>query len=857
MRDVLAWYLFLTLAGWLKLPLAYRVFAHLPGRGLAFLRPFGLLLWGFVFFLLASFRIVPNDLNGELAALLLVVGINLAALRGQTRPIKQWLRENIGFIVAIELLSFAAFGLLVLVRAADPGIYGTEKPMEMAFINAILKSPTLPPQDPWLSGYSISYYYFGYLMVAMLTRVTGAQPGAAFNLALAAWFSMTAVAVYGVVFALLVKAWNGRRKLAQGLAFLGPLFVLISSNLEGFLDGVHQSGSLPVGFWQWLNIQEMCGPASGTLAFNPALRPGGIWWWRASRVIHDFSVDQWAQAAAGKTCQVGREIIDEFPFFSFLLSDLHPHVLGMPFSLLAIGLALNLFFQPFEKDAQGTGVWAWIRAWMGNRPMPLRDLYVTNWLRQPFFWIAAIALGGLAFMNTWDFPIYVAMVCSVVFLRRYWSCGWGWRRIGEVIELGMVLGGFGIGLYFPFYLGFSSQAGGLLPSMVFFTRGTYFWIMFGGLLVPIFAWLFWLWRRHGSQKKLSNGLKLAVGAIGGLWLISFLIGTLGASLSSWGSQLGDGSPLGNTFVWLGGLFSQLQGASDQENLVLSALVARLKAPGTWITLFGLVTLIWGLLSSRKHSDLNDNLEASGSVVPESSADLFGLLLALVGAGLVLVPEFFYLRDQFGWRMNTIFKFYFQAWILWGTIAAFASARLWQALRSWKKGLFGVSWVVVLAMGLVYPYFGLEMKLSHFDWAQFQLDGTSYVERNYPDDMLAIRWLRSAPAGVIAEAVGGSYSDYARISTHTGMQAVLGWPGHESQWRGGTAEMGSRQSDIQRLYETKDWAVAERLIDLYNIRYIYIGGMERNTYQVNESKFQSHLKPVYQQGSVVIFEAASN
>ncbi len=97
-----------------------------------------------------------------------------------------WLRERRGLVLATELLFLALFVFMALVRAANPDASGTEKPMELAFINSILRSPAFPPADPWLSGYAISYYYFGYVMVAAAgadQRNTGwvsIQPGAGY-----------------------------------------------------------------------------------------------------------------------------------------------------------------------------------------------------------------------------------------------------------------------------------------------------------------------------------------------------------------------------------------------------------------------------------------------------------------------------------------------------------------------------------------------------------------------------------------------------------------------------------------------------------------------------------------------------
>ena len=108
--------------------------------------------------------------------------------------------------------------------------------------------------------------------------------------------------------------------------------------------------------------------------------------------------------------------------------------------------------------------------------------------------------------------------------------------------------------------------------------------------------------------------------------------------------------------------------------------------------------------------------------------------------------------------------------------------------------------------------------------------------------------------MVVEAVGGSYEPaYARIATYTGLQNVLGWPGHEAQWRGGDAPQGTRRDDITRLYSTARWEEAQLIIEKYNVRYIYIGNSERSSLKVNEEKFQMYLKPVFQQGGVVIYE----
>jgi len=160
----------------------------------------------------------------------------------------------------------------------------------------------------------------------------------------------------------------------------------------------------------------------------------------------------------------------------------------------------------------------------------------------------------------------------------------------------------------------------------------------------------------------------------------------------------------------------------------------------------------------------------------------------------------------------------------------------------------------LVVGLTYPAIGIFSKTNNFKpLFGYTLDDFDRVQRENPDEAAAILWLRSAPDGVVAESVGGSYSPqgHARISIYTGLPTVLGWPGHEGQWRD-NALQGSREQDIETLYTTNDWVATQEIIDRYHIRSIIVGNLERTTYQVNEEKFNRFLKPVFQQGNVTIY-----
>ncbi len=881
MLDFVIWYLLIALVGFLAFPASYRFFPYLWDRGYIFSRALGLILWGFAFWLLASLNILANDTGGVLLALALlaVLGALLAGVRRGWGEIFAFLRSKLSLVIVTELLFLVAFVFLAVSRAASPDIANTEKPMELAFINSILHSPSFPPADPWLSGYAISYYYFGYVIVSMLIRLSGVTVGVGFNLAISLWFALTALGAFGLSYSLL-SLWSKHRQaqgkpgiMAQGWALLAPFYVLIVSNLGGFLTSLRDGGLFwqQVGgqwqsaFWHWLNIKEWATPPPQPFTWVP--QGPGWWWWQSSRVVQDFRLN-------GDFV----EVIDEFPFFSYFLADLHPHILGMPFVLLAIGLALNLYLWGSQLD--------------------FSELSLAKWVRKPDFWLTAVVLGGLSFLNTWDFPIYLALFSAAFTLVRFRQQGWQWKeRLRDFLKVALAFGIVGVALYLPFYIGFQSQAGGILPSLAFFTRGVYFWIMFAPLLIPLFAWLVWLIRRRSGQFKWAAGLRFAGILLVGLWVFSWLLGVLGGILPVIGSSMAASSSsgvanLGVSLTNLGNLFISNQGADSTQSLLVGAFVHRLTSPGTWLTLGLLITFVWSLLASYRFSASElpadfvipdpesldtslpsktapeDALESprelanislapsAPSAVIDSASALnptpFLLLLVLVGAGLTLAPEFVYLRDQFGARMNTIFKFYFQTWILWGVAAATISVFLLKELRRLSKGIFTTAWAIVLVLALAYPFFWISDRLSSNPVANWTLDGeASYASLN-PDDMAGIHWLQSAAYGTVVEAVGGQYSEYARIASHSGLPNVLGWPGHEIQWRGTATEQGSRETDIATLYSTSDWTQALGIIQRYNIRYIFIGSLERGKYKVSEQKFKAHLVPAFQQNSTTIY-----
>jgi hypothetical protein len=377
--------------------------------------------------------------------------------------------------------------------------------------------------------------------------------------------------------------------------------------------------------------------------------------------------------------------------------------------------------------------------------------------------------------------------------------------------------------------------------------------MFGTLLIILFIYLAQLWRVNRGKSSLIRWIVVAGGITLGLMGLGLFFGVIIASL-----------PL------LGDLYVQsLGGAESISNLVLESLNRRLNNLG-WVSLIVLFGLSLGLITSMirarqgspresaEERDYQGGNSSNGNIISEFHSHQFVSLMIIVGVLLVIFTEFFYLRDQFGTRMNTIFKFYYQAWLLWGIAAAFGSVYLLQELKNFAGLAFRLVFGFVLVAALIYPILGLWTKTGGFSPpGGYTLNGAAYLQNASPDEIAGIQWLQNAQPGVVLEAVGPQYSEYARVATHSGLPTVLGWPGHESQWRGGGSEMGNRQADIELIYRTNNWETAKTYLDLYNVRYVFVGDLERNTYPVSEGKFVQFLDPVFNQGQVTIYEVPRN
>ncbi|TVR68994.1 MAG: hypothetical protein EA415_14750, partial [Sphaerobacteraceae bacterium] len=353
-QVALLWYLTITLVAALAYPLLFQVARFLPDRGLTLARPAGLLILFLPFWTMGHVTGVSlGPWTIGLVALSLGVAIWIYAIHhGALIP---FLKERWRRLAFTEAATFFIMAAVLIVRGFNPDISGTEKPMELAFLNSVMAHQSIPAPDPWFAGESINYYYFGYVILGGTGMLTGIPGEVVFNLSLATIAAMSVIAAGGLTANLVERAGGSNR------AIIGS--ALLTGYLLGFAGNLHA-------------IAQVVSRGRGAIQDS--------WWggfgWQSSRVIEDTGFE------GGGT----RTVITEFPAFSWILGDLHPHVIAYPWMLLAVALVANLFLA------------------LRPNPEPRTALLASAG--------AGVAIGALYSLNTWDIAILLLLVAVIALL---------------------------------------------------------------------------------------------------------------------------------------------------------------------------------------------------------------------------------------------------------------------------------------------------------------------------------------------------------------------------------------------------------------------------------------------------------
>lgn len=238
-----------------------------------------------------------------------------------------------------------------------------------------------------------------------------------------------------------------------------------------------------------------------------------------------------------------------------------------------------------------------------------------------------------------------------------------------------------------------------------------------------------------------------------------------------------------------------------------------------------------------------------------------LAMIAVSALLIVIPEFIYVKDIYikeYHRANTMFKLTYQAFVMMSlvfgvTVGSLIGKRKKEEGRG-KRGVALVVLLTVFSAHMLYPFYAINSYYNGLKNYQ-GLYGLRWLWRQYPDDYGALIWLKNLKSKndfSILEAVGESYTDFARMSAFSGFPTVLGWRVHEWLWRGGFDIPAQRTEEVRRMYEFPFDPESLRLLNQYKVRYIVIGDLERKTYKIPEN-IDGLGKVVFRSGSTEIIE----
>ena len=813
MIDALIWFITVEILGLIALPVTFRLFKSLPDKGYAFGKALSILLVSFVLWILSSIHILPNTQWAIILLVVIFAAGSFVLFRRRRSEMKEYLVQNRGVIIATEavfLIAFVGYGVIHAYNC-DIMSYG-EKPMDLAFLNGVVRSNYFPPNDPWLSGYSINYYYFGYLMMGVLTKLTGIGTNISFNLSLMLIYALTVVGVFSIVYNL-VRIMKGGFRAAIGFGLVGVVFLLIIGNLEGVLEMMHTHGAGSQGFWKWVDIGSLNSSIHGSKWY-----PNDFWWWwRATRVINTNALSvTWGQDYT----------ITEFPSFSFLFADLHPHVMSLPFVLLNIAVCLEIVMSPVVLGL------AWIRK---------------NWAKLLIF---AVCLGALSAINTWDLPIYIflfviAALAGVFLAQRRMDI----KMLRSAFVFLVVLVSLSLLLYLPYYLNLQTAGiKGIALVNNIATSPLHFCIFWGLLLFLSMSLIFGMaWRLSGIE-----GLRSA-------WLkVRGVFGSGGASAG------------------------RMKDIFRRNTLVRYVIIA--------VAVFPLLPYIfWAIWSLADHASFVSVLEKFGHILPllliiyliifilirrlraaaasdesASRASIFVSLLLFVGFMLLMGLELFYVRDPNGIRrMNTMFKYYYEVWVFLSIASAFGLywiASHWRPKSLIKKIGVGMWWVfcaLFIIGSLIYPIAATLTMTNEFS-LQPTLDALAYDKQGHAGDYEAVMWLNSNVSGapVIVEATGNGssyYDGYFRISGRTGLPTVIGPVNWERMWRGSDKLFAGRAEDVDLIYTSNDSSQVQALLDKYHVTFVYVGYLERAQYGESVGdKFAGFMDVAYENSDAIIY-----
>lgn len=360
--PILRWLIALEILGFISIPIAFVIFGRFEHKGYPFTKLVGLLIAGYICWLLPGIRWFPFSRTLIVGTLIAMAWISHTLYRLNRDSIRAMIRERWWSIAGYEILFLVVFCIFGLLKSYNPDIYWSESSMDFGFVNSILRAEYFPPEDPWIQGQGVNYYYYGHYLAAFLTKLTGVEPHYGYNLFFITIPSLVALTIAAILMALVRRVW---------VALIGVLFAIFIGNL----DGVPQMANI--------------------LA-------------RSSRGTDWFRYADFFQTAVGSVFHLGRQdahfrffrsahelikpTVHEFPYWSYNFMDLHAHTIATMLSTFFLALQFVLF----RNMKNGARIF-------GERTVDRVCTLMMLW----------ISYGAMISTNSWDIPTQMVFMILI------------------------------------------------------------------------------------------------------------------------------------------------------------------------------------------------------------------------------------------------------------------------------------------------------------------------------------------------------------------------------------------------------------------------------------------------------------
>lgn len=788
--KIVIWYLVFLILGLAGMPFLNKYFSKWKDGGYGVSKFLSMAAVTLPLWFLSALKILPFNQSTSILFFVGFVGLSIwYAVKTKFR----FNRALVKWIIYEEILFTLVFVIWTFIRSTNSQVEGTEKMMNIAFMNSMYRAEYFPVADPWYYGGFINYYHLGHYMYVFIAKMTGIPISFAYNFALNTIAGFTFIGAFSIIVKLInAKGWQ---KGATFAGLFGATWLCFGANFYYL--------------YKWIE------------AVFVKFKYFDYWFPDGTRIISNA--------------------IDEFPAYSIPLGDLHGHYLGMPFIVIMIALLIVSY-----------------NIKIGSREKIKFNLIIS---------VLVCVLYGI---NSWDF-ITTIFLFGLLFLYQAFTSYKLWSdRLIVVFMATISLVVPGILFMIPYIVNFDPPVGGIGVVPLGQTSDILQWLQMWGMFVALTASFIFMKSLVNGDNKL-RAFALTVLAIF-LLVVSF-------------------GGLQSPVIVLEGFMNFK--IVDNSGPVFIKLATVLMS----IILFVLVFMLLFRYLKIKLEYKKGRYENLVILMTVAS------LALIFGVEVLFVQDIFFRSNPPYFRTNTVFKFYYHAWIIWSITSSYFVYKIFSTYLNSKEikarivGSVFAFMIFILYIGSVsyifeavkdfYPF----IKYDNINyptteqWASADIgdhvkiydsiDGNMYIKRYHLGDYEAMKWFNANVKGqpTVVEAIKDAYSYYQRYSANVGLINIMGWPTHEWQWRSNSVskldeETGKiiyedlaskdafdRKAEVEKIYQTTDINELKSLIAKYNVEYIIIGEKELEAYgdSINEELISQLCGKVYDNYDTKIYK----